>query len=135
MISRRFFLVGSATAVGAVATVASCSTTTTTVSGSTPSPGAPLVALSDVPVGGAVPATTASGAEIVVAQPEAGTVVAFSAVCTHAGCTVAPDGARLVCPCHQSVFSSATGAVVSGPANKPLPEVAVAVQDGEVVEA
>jgi len=133
MISRRYFLAGSATAVGAVGALAACSTTTPAAN--TPTPGSALVALSDVPVGGSVSATTASGAKIVVAQPVAGDVVAFSAVCTHAGCTVGADGNQLVCPCHQSIFESATGAVVSGPADKPLPEVAVAVKDGQVVEA
>ena len=133
MISRRYFLAGSATAVGAVGALAACSTTTPAAN--TPSPGASLVALGDVPVGGAVSATTASGAEILVAQPVEGEVVAFSAVCTHSGCTVGAAGTELICPCHQSIFESATGAVISGPAGTPLPEVAVAVKDGQVVEA
>lgn len=134
MVSRRLFLAGSVTAVGAVGVLAACATTPTPGTG-TPSPGAGLVPLSTVPVGGAVAATTASGAVIVVAQPQAGTVVAFSAVCTHAGCTVSADGAQLLCPCHGSVFEAATGAVLRGPAVTPLPAVAVAIKDGEVVEA
>jgi Rieske Fe-S protein len=134
MISRRVFLAGSATAVGAVGALAACSTTASP-GAATPPPGGGLIALADVPVGGAAAAVTASGATIVVAQPEAGKVVAFSAVCTHTGCTVAADGARLVCPCHGSVFDAATGGVLNGPATAPLPPVAVAVKDGEVVEA
>ncbi len=134
MVSRRLFLAGSVTAVGSVGVLAACATTPAPGAG-TPSPGAGLVALSKVPVGGAVAATTSSGAKIVVAQPQAGTVVAFSAVCTHAGCTVSADGTQLLCPCHGSVFEAATGAVVRGPAVVPLPAVAVAVKDGEVVEA
>ncbi len=134
MISRRVFLAGSATAVGAVGALAACSTTAAPRA-ATPSPGARLVALADVPVGGAVAAVTASGSKIVVSQPVAGTVVAFSAVCPHAGCTVAGDGKQLVCPCHGSLFDAATGAVLRGPAEQPLPAVAVAVKDGEVVEA
>ncbi len=55
-------------------------------------------------------------------------------MCTHPGCQVAPRGAELVCPCHGSVFAAGTGAVLRGPASKPLPAVAVKVQDGEVVE-
>ncbi len=132
MISRRVFLAGSATAVGAVGVLAACATTP---GPGTPSPGAGLIALKDVPVGGAAAATTSAGAAIVVAQPQAGTVVAFSAVCTHAGCTVSAEGGQLICPCHGSVFEAATGAVVRGPAVAALPAVAVAVKDGEVVEA
>ena len=134
MISRRVFLTGSATAVGAAGALAACSGAASP-GAVTPSPGAGLIALSDVPVGGAAAATTASGAKVVVAQPEAGKVVAFSAVCTHASCSVAVEGSQLVCPCHGSMFSAATGAVVRGPAVQPLPAVAVAVKDGEVVEA
>lgn len=103
-------------------------------SGTRATPGGPLVALADVPVGGAVQVTTADGAKIVVAQPEAGRVVAFSAVCTHQGCTVMPDGERLLCPCHGSVFESFTGAVLNGPAREPLPEVPVRVEGDGVVE-
>lgn len=98
-------------------------------------PGGPLVALADVPVGGAVSVTTAGGDKIVVAQPQAGQVVAFSAICTHKGCTVAPAGDRLNCPCHGSVFEAFTGAVVQGPAQDPLPEFPVKLDGTEVVEA
>ena len=98
-------------------------------------PGGGLVALDDVPVGGAVSVQTADGAEIVVAQPEAGQVVAFSAVCTHMGCVVKPDGAELACPCHRSRFQAATGEVVKGPADTPLPAVQVRVDGDRVVEA
>lgn len=134
MIDRRTFLAGTAT-LGAVGVVAACAPTSSGGSGGAPSPGAPLVAVSAVPVGGAVLATTASGEAIVVAQPTSGDVVAFSAICTHAGCQVVPNGGELDCPCHGSVFAAGTGAVLQGPASRPLPSVAVKVQDGEVVEA
>jgi len=91
-----------------------------------------LAQLSDVPVGGAVAATGADGKPIILTQPEAGTVVALSAICTHQGCTVAPDGKELKCPCHGSVFDL-TGEVVSGPAPSPLPGVDVHVSNGSVV--
>jgi cytochrome b6-f complex iron-sulfur subunit len=92
----------------------------------------PLVAVSDVPVGGAVAAKDASG-PIIVAQPTAGKVVAFSAICTHMGCQVAPAGAQLNCPCHGSQYNALTGAVLRGPAPKPLPPVAVHVENGQVL--
>ena len=134
MIDRRTFLAGTAT-LSAVGVVAACAPTSSGGQGGAASPGAPLVAVSDVPVGGAVLATTSSGDAIVVAQPTSGDVVAFSAICTHAGCQVVPNGGELDCPCHGSVFAAGTGAVVQGPASRPLPPVAVEVKDGEVVEA
>ena len=59
--------------------------------------------------------------------------VAYSKICTHAGCSVgllgvdnrAPDTLRqLVCPCHQSVFDPVDAArPVGGPAPRPLPQL------------
>jgi Rieske Fe-S protein len=97
--------------------------------------GAALIALADVPVGGAASAKDADGKPLIVAQPQAGTAVAFSAICTHQGCTVAPAGTQIKCPCHGSVFALADGARVSGPAQRPLAKVAVTVVDGQVVPA
>ncbi|MEZ0121364.1 MAG: ubiquinol-cytochrome c reductase iron-sulfur subunit [Candidatus Reddybacter sp.] len=51
-------------------------------------------------------------------------LVAYSAVCTHTGCTVEGwDAAtqELTCPCHGSKYAAANGAkVLLGPAPKPL---------------
>ena len=50
-------------------------------------------------------------------------VVAYDALCTHAGCTVGYDSASglLLCPCHGAVFDPAqAGAVLAGPTNIPL---------------
>lgn len=83
-------------------------------------------ALTDIPVGGAVVKEVA-GQKVVIAQPQAGTVVAFSAICTHQGCTVAANGDKLVCPCHGSEFAAATGAVTKGPATADLKSLSVSV--------
>jgi nitrite reductase/ring-hydroxylating ferredoxin subunit len=91
-----------------------------------------IVKVADVPLGGAVVATAASGA-VVVAQPTAGQVVAYSAICPHAGCKVAPAGQQLRCPCHGSTFELATGKVLRGPAKKDLTPVAVKVSGQDVV--
>jgi ubiquinol-cytochrome c reductase iron-sulfur subunit len=59
-------------------------------------------------------------------------IVAFSKICTHAGCAIAlyrtplfaPNDPKpaLVCPCHYSTFDPATGGtVVFGPAGRKLP--------------
>jgi cytochrome b6-f complex iron-sulfur subunit len=93
-----------------------------------------LAKLSDVPVGGAVSAT-AGGKPILISQPTAGTVKAFSAICTHMGCTVGPGKGELDCPCHGSRYNLSTGAVIGGPAPKPLTEIPVKVVNGEVVPA
>lgn len=77
-----------------------------------------------------------SGSPAVLVHLDSGDFVAYSAVCTHQGCTVAYQDDQLVCPCHGSIFDPANGAeVVSGPAPRPLPEVPVEVRGGEVVRA
>jgi len=76
--------------------------------------GVSLVSLASVPVGQAVSATL-DGKPIIVAQPTAGQAVAFSAICTHMGCTVAPNGGELDCPCHGSRYYALTGQVIQGP--------------------
>ena len=56
-------------------------------------------------------------------------VVAYSKVCTHAGCPVGLYRSAqhtLICPCHQSEFDVLTGAVpISGPAARPLPQLPI----------
>lgn len=53
--------------------------------------------------------------------------IAFSKVCTHAGCPVGlyqQLTQQLLCPCHQSLFDVLTGATpVFGPAPRPLPQL------------
>lgn len=96
--------------------------------------GVTLVALSSVPVGQAV-AATLDGKPVIVAQPTAGQAVAFSAICTHLQCTVAPKGNELDCPCHGSKYNALTGAVTQGPAPRALDSITVTVKDGQVVTA
>lgn len=59
--------------------------------------------------------------ETVWVLKENGQVTAFSPRCTHLGCAYHWENARkaFICPCHGSLFSE-TGAVISGPANRPL---------------
>ncbi|HEU5269030.1 MAG TPA: Rieske (2Fe-2S) protein [Jatrophihabitans sp.] len=106
-------------------------------SGGTGSPaaGKPLAQLSAIPVGGAVSATGPNGAPLIIARPSSSTVAAFSAICTHQGCTVAPVGNQLDCPCHGSVYNASTGAVINGPAPRPLPSVQVTLSGDNVLPA
>jgi Rieske Fe-S protein len=77
-----------------------------------------------------------SGNPAVLVHLDNGDFVAYSAVCTHQRCEVAYQDGQLACPCHGSVFDPADGAaVVTGPAQTPLPEIPVKVQGGEVVRA
>ena len=140
-LARRSVLAAGGLVAGGASLLAACGAGSTGSAGSSstavaPSPapasGGELARLSAIPVGTAVAATLA-GAPVVVAQPTAGEAVAFSAVCTHMGCTVAPAGAKLECPCHGSVYDALTGKVLSGPAPRALPAVPVTVKDGAVV--
>ncbi|WP_216216378.1 Rieske (2Fe-2S) protein [Amycolatopsis aidingensis] len=108
---------------------------TGTEPGSTPGGGSqPLAALEDIGVGEAK-AVTMNGEDVIVSRPTGTTAAAFSAVCTHQGCQVQPDGAELRCPCHGSVFDARTGEVRNGPASEPLPKVNVRVQNGQILPA
>jgi ubiquinol-cytochrome c reductase iron-sulfur subunit len=67
-----------------------------------------------------------------------GGYVAYSKVCTHAGCPVGLYRAadrRLICPCHQSTFDVLDGAQPTfGPAARPLPQLPIAqAEDGTFI--
>ena len=92
-----------------------------------------IAAVADVPVGGGI---VLAAQDLVVTQPVAGTFKGFSATCTHQGCKVNEvAGGTINCPCHDSKFAVANGAPTAGPASRPLPEKAVAVQGSSVVLA
>lgn len=97
-------------------------------------PGTPLATLTEVPVG-ATHAVTIDGQEIVLARPAVDKVVAFSAICTHRGCIVAPAKGEFDCPCHGSRFAAATGEVLGGPALRALNPIPVAISGTNIVAA
>jgi thiosulfate dehydrogenase (quinone) large subunit len=97
---------------------------------SRPSRGTRIGGLSDIPVGQAAAFTTPGGRPAVAVRLGERRVVAYSAVCTHAGCTVGYDpGTRLLaCPCHGAEFDPARGAAaVGGPTSIPLPSISLQV--------
>jgi ubiquinol-cytochrome c reductase iron-sulfur subunit len=66
-------------------------------------------------------------------------LIAYSKVCTHAGCPVGlfePSTGQLLCPCHQSAFDVLDGAApVFGPAARALPQLPIAIDDQGYVVA
>ncbi|KQY22156.1 (2Fe-2S)-binding protein [Cellulomonas sp. Root485] len=118
--------------VAAAGVLAACGGSDTPTDAAPAASDGTLAQLSDIPVGGAISAQLSDGQPIILVQPEKGTVVALTAVCTHQQCTVAPDGAELKCPCHGSVYDL-TGANVSGPAPSPLAQFDVHISNGAVV--
>ena len=110
-------------------------TTAQETSGAEADQGGAIAQEAEVAPGSALPFQNA-GQPAVLVHLESGDFVAYSAVCTHAGCEVAYNNSQLACPCHGSVFDPANGgAVVSPPANRPLPEIPVEVRDGQVFTA
>jgi 3-phenylpropionate/trans-cinnamate dioxygenase ferredoxin component len=60
---------------------------------------------------------------------------AFDDLCTHEGCQLSAGiltGTTLMCPCHGSQFDVASGAVLRGPAKRPLTTYEVREQGGEI---
>jgi ubiquinol-cytochrome c reductase iron-sulfur subunit len=68
-----------------------------------------------------------------------GTHVAYSKICTHAGCPVGlyrAESQSLICPCHQSQFDVSDGAKpFFGPAARPLPQLLLGVDDENILVA
>lgn len=95
--------------------------------------GQALAQTSDIPVGGG---KVFKDQKVVVTQPMAGQFKAFSATCTHQGCSVATvkDG-NIVCPCHQSLFKIADGTVAGGPATRPLAAAKISVEGDKITLA
>ncbi|MDX3309562.1 Rieske (2Fe-2S) protein [Streptomyces sp. NPDC054884] len=94
------------------------------------SAGQELAKTSDIPVGGG---KIFADEKVVVTQPTKDDFKAFSAVCTHQGCTVGTVADGVIrCPCHGSEFRIADGSVAGGPAPKPLPPEQITVAAGAI---
>lgn len=97
-----------------------------------------IVKLAKVPVGGTFNFThSAQGMPAILFRTKTG-VFAYSAICTHQGCTVAynPSSKRLRCPCHGAEFDPLKGAMpIGGVTEDPLGKVKVAVKGAWIVEA
>jgi thiosulfate dehydrogenase [quinone] large subunit len=102
-----------------------------------PVSGTKIVDLSAFPVGSVMQYTAPDGNPAFLFRSKVG-VFAYSAICTHQGCTVGynPAGKTLDCPCHGSTFDPANGgAVLGGPAPTPLVKYSVAINGNAIVTA
>jgi thiosulfate dehydrogenase [quinone] large subunit len=135
----------SATPSGPVLTPSSAPSATpapTTSGGATATPsatasvsGTALGPASTVTVGQAVSYTDPNGGgPAYVVQPTKGQYKAFSAICSHAGCTVQFQSGGFICPCHGSQFDGTSGAVLNGPAPSGLSPIAIKVVGGTIYE-
>ena len=92
--------------------------------------GQELATTADIPVGGG---KILKAQKVVVTQPKKDEFKAFSAICTHQGCTVsAIANGTINCPCHGSKFNIADGTVAGGPAPKPLPAEQITVEGNSI---
>jgi Rieske Fe-S protein len=105
---------------------ASPTATTSPIASSKHSAGKELADKSAIPVGGG---KIFKEEKVVVTQPKKGEFKAFSAICTHLGCTVnkVADG-TIDCPCHGSKYRITDASVVHGPAPHPLPAKKITVK-------
>lgn len=71
---------------------------------------------------------------VIVVNAGRGELKAYSAICTHLGCITEWDASRrfILCPCHDGRFNPVNGAVISGPAPAPLPQLDLTVEEGLV---
>jgi Rieske Fe-S protein len=90
-----------------------------------------LASVDKIPAGGGLVI-----GNVVLTRDAQGDVRGYSATCTHQGCKVDTiSNGTIQCPCHGSAFNASTGAVVQGPASRPLAPVPVVVREGSVYTA
>lgn len=112
-----------------------------------------IVEVDGVPVGGLVTVfpegavDAADAVAVVVRLPEREAkavgapegLIAYSKLCTHAGCPVGlylADQHTLLCPCHQSEFDVLREArPISGPAARRLPQLPIRINEARQLEA
>ena len=119
--------------VGKIFAGASPSTTNSAAS----SAGTKIVKLASIKVGANYKFVAANGAPAVLFRTKTG-VFAYSAICTHQGCTVtySSSSKTLKCPCHGAEYDPYKSAtVVTGPAQSPLAKIKVSVKGAWVIQA
>jgi thiosulfate dehydrogenase [quinone] large subunit len=108
------------------------------VKSSTKGKGKQIIKVAELPVGKTFNFVhSAQGVPAILFRTKAG-VFAYSAICTHEGCSVAYKSStkKLICPCHAAQFDPfANAKVVSGPAERALDKVNVKISGNWIVEA
>jgi Rieske Fe-S protein len=90
----------------------------------------------EIPVGGGKVVNGLDSKKVVITQPTSGQFKAFSAICTHQGCTVNDISNNVIsCPCHGSKYSAEDGSVQGGPAPSPLSGVNIKVSGDTITFA
>ncbi|MEI6216526.1 MAG: TQO small subunit DoxD [Actinomycetes bacterium] len=123
-------------AVGAAAVIASLGGGLLKKKVAAPAVGSAIVQLSAFPVGATMNFQANDGGPAILFRTKAG-VFAYSALCTHQGCTVAysPADHLIMCPCHGAQYDpNQAAAVVAGPAPTPLPAIKVAISGNKIVQ-
>ena len=75
------------------------------------------------------------GTKVTVASAN-GNLYAVDNTCTHMGCSLANgklNGTTVTCPCHGSQFDITSGAVVRGPASRPVRSRPVKVEGEDLL--
>lgn len=131
-------LLGGTVVAGAALALAACSAPAApqeapSAPASSSGTGHDVLALSELAVG-AEAAVSINKANVLLYRPDEKTVLAYSAVCTHAGCQVGTSkDTQFFCDCHSSTFSAKDGSVVSGPAPRPLERYAATIEKDRVM--
>jgi thiosulfate dehydrogenase [quinone] large subunit len=102
--------------------------TPTTGNPRTTSVAQPIANASNLPLNGSMIYNDPSFGPILLIHLDNGQFVAYSSICTHAGCQVQfdPSGKDIICPCHGAVYDPYHGAqVLAGPAPYPLQNISI----------
>jgi thiosulfate dehydrogenase [quinone] large subunit len=97
-----------------------------------------IASISDLNVGGALQIKLASGDPGILIRTATDAVCAFSAVCTHEGCSVDYDSVskELICPCHGARFDPLqNGKAIGGPTRTPLTELPVEISGEYIISS
>jgi len=84
---------------------------------------------------GQIRAFDVAGMKVAVANAD-GHLYALEDTCTHRGCSLASgklDGTTVTCPCHGSQFDVTSGAVIRGPATRPVRSRSVQIAGEDVL--
>jgi 3-phenylpropionate/trans-cinnamate dioxygenase ferredoxin subunit len=94
----------------------------------------PLGEVDSIPVG-AMRAVDVAGTPVNVTHAE-DRFYAFEDTCTHMGCSLAHgelDGTVVTCACHGSQFDVTSGAVLRGPAQRPVHPIPLTIENGQLL--